>query len=92
MVDTALGQLPPCGHLHIAFNMNRPQAIGPLIIEEYGPYRMFIIYTVAGVVGFFVSYLAGVAFTLGASAAVCGLIGAASIMEKAGRRLWGYRL
>ncbi len=51
--------------------------IAPLIIQEYGPYRMFLFYTLGGVGGYLVSYVAGVAFTLGASAAVCGLIGAA---------------
>jgi len=37
---------------------------------------MFVIYTLGGVSGFGVSYLAGIPFTIGASAAVCGLIGA----------------
>ena len=37
---------------------------------------MFIIYTLGGIFGFAVSVLAGVPFTIGASAAVCGLIGA----------------
>ena len=36
---------------------------------------MFTIYTLGGVIGFVVSYLVGVPFTIGASAAVCGLIG-----------------
>ena len=51
--------------------------LAPFIIREYGTYRMAIIYTVGGVLGFAVSYLAGVMFTIGASAAVCSLIGAA---------------
>jgi rhomboid protease GluP len=38
--------------------------------------RLISLYTLGGVIGFFVSYLAGVQFTLGASAAVCSLIGA----------------
>lgn len=38
---------------------------------------MVVIYTLSGMCGFLVSYLAGVGFTIGASAAVCGLIGAA---------------
>jgi rhomboid protease GluP len=37
---------------------------------------MFSIYTLGGVIGYVVSYLAGVPFTIGASAAVCSLIGA----------------
>jgi rhomboid protease GluP len=36
---------------------------------------MFVIYTLGGVCGYLVSYAAGVQFTIGASAAVCGLAG-----------------
>ena len=62
--------------LHIIFNMLVLRQIGGLAAREYGPYRMFVIYFLSGVAGFGVSYLAGVRFTIGASAAVCGLIGA----------------
>lgn len=65
------------GILHIVFNMIAFRQISPLIVREYGIYRMFIIYTLSGCLGFFISYLAGVPFTIGASASVCGLIGAA---------------
>lgn len=65
------------GILHILFNMIALNQIGPLIIQEYGGYRMLIVYTLGGVFGYFLSYLAGVPFTIGASAAVCSLIGAA---------------
>ncbi|MBI5557060.1 MAG: rhomboid family intramembrane serine protease [Deltaproteobacteria bacterium] len=63
--------------LHIIFNMIALQQIGPLIIREYGLYRMFAIYTLGGVAGFILSFLAGIPFTIGASAAVCSLVGAA---------------
>jgi len=65
------------GILHILFNMMALRQIGPLIIREYGPYRMVVLYTAGGVLGYVASYVAGVRFTIGASAAVCGLIGAA---------------
>lgn len=65
------------GILHILFNMIALKQITPFVISEYGVYRMFILYTLGGVTGFWISYLAGVTFTIGASAAVCGLIGAA---------------
>jgi rhomboid protease GluP len=68
--------------LHILFNMMALRQIGPLIIQEYGGYRMFAIYTIGGIGGFLVSYFAGVSFTIGASAAVCGLIGAAIFYGK----------
>jgi len=64
------------GILHILFNMLAFRQLGSLVLQEYGVYRMVILYTVGGVFGFWVSYLAGVPFTIGASAAVCSLIGA----------------
>ena len=64
------------GILHILFNMFALRYLGFLVIEEYGAYRMFIIYTLGGIIGFVVSYLAGVQLTIGASAGICGLMGA----------------
>lgn len=64
------------GILHIFFNMAAFRQLAVLVGREYGAARMFIIYTVGGVAGFGLSYMAGVAFTIGASAAVCSLIGA----------------
>lgn len=62
--------------LHILFNMLVLRQIAVLAAREYGPARLFVIYTLGGVAGFLVSYLAGVAYTIGASAAVCALMGA----------------
>ena len=75
--------------LHIVFNMMWVRQLGPPTAEIYGPGRMVIVYTVAGVVGFFLSSLAGeflgwmpILFlrgagqTLGASASIFGLLGA----------------
>ena len=64
------------GLLHLFFNMMALRQIAPLVSGEFGPSRMFIIYTLSGVAGYLVSCLAGVLFTIGASASVCGLIGA----------------
>jgi rhomboid protease GluP len=64
------------GLLHILFNMIALRQIAPLVIREFGPHRMVILYFLTGIIGFLVSYLAGVELTIGASAAVCGLIGA----------------
>ncbi len=64
------------GVFHILFNMIAFKQLAPLVIQEYGGYRTVIIYTFSGVLGFVVSYFAGIAFTIGASAAVCGLMGA----------------
>jgi rhomboid protease GluP len=62
--------------LHIFFNMAALRQLGLLVAREYGVYRMFIIYTLGGIIGFFISYLAAVSWTIGASAAVCSLAGA----------------
>ena len=64
------------GLLHIFFNMAALRQLGSLAAREYGGSRMFIIYTAGGVFGFLISYLAGVSLTIGASAGVCGLVGA----------------
>ena len=73
--------------LHILFNMLWVRQLGPATAEVFGAGRMVIIYTIAGVVGFFMSstmgyllpgvpLLGGADFTLGASASVFGLLGA----------------
>ena len=64
------------GLLHILFNMMALRQLGPLVAREFGTHRMFAIYTIGGVLGFFISFLAGIPFTIGASAALCSLIGA----------------
>ncbi|HKV98284.1 MAG TPA: rhomboid family intramembrane serine protease [Vicinamibacterales bacterium] len=75
------------GLLHILFNMIWIRQLAPAVAELYGPGRMIIIYTVAGAVGFalssiagyylwFLPFLAGAQFTVGASAAIFGLLGA----------------
>jgi rhomboid protease GluP len=62
--------------LHILFNMIALLQLAPLVSREYGEHRMVIIYTLAGVAGYVLSIIAGVQLTLGASAAICGLLGA----------------
>ena len=70
------------GLLHLAFNMFALRQILPLIVGEYGPSRAFVLYTLTGVAGFVVSYWAGIPLTIGASASLCGLIGAALYFGK----------
>ncbi len=64
------------GLLHIVFNMLAFRNLSELILQEYGPYRMIVLFTLTSVCGFATSYLFGVRLTIGASAAVCGFIGA----------------
>ena len=47
------------GVLHILFNMLWVRQLGPATADIYGPGRMIIIYTIAGVVGFTLSSLGG---------------------------------
>lgn len=64
------------GILHILFNMIAFSQVAPAVAREYGRDRFLIIYSLGGIAGFYISYLAGVQFTIGASAAVCSLLGA----------------
>jgi len=64
------------GVLHILFNMMALAQLGPFILREFGFHRFLNIYILAGVVGYAVSVFFGVPFTIGASASLCGLIGA----------------
>ena len=63
--------------LHIFFNMMWVRQLGPVVEELFGPFRLFIIFTVAGVVGFLFSVFMGSTFTLGASGSIFGLLAAA---------------
>ena len=78
--------------LHILFNMIALRQIAPLVIREFGPHRMVILYLLTGIIGFLVSYLAGVALTIGASAAVCGLIGASLYYGKSRGGIYGHTI
>jgi rhomboid protease GluP len=75
------------GALHILFNMMWVRQLAPATADLYGPGRMVVIYTVAGVSGFALSsfagaylpdllFLRGGQFTVGASAPIFGLLGA----------------
>jgi rhomboid protease GluP len=64
------------GIFHLFFNMAALWQLGPFVLHEFGFNRFIVIYTVTGMAGFFLSYLAGIPFTIGASASICGLIGA----------------
>jgi rhomboid protease GluP len=74
---------------HILFNMMALIQLAPVVMREYGSRRMLVIYTLGGVFGFWVSYLAGVQLTLGASAAVCALIGSLLYYGKSRSGIYG---
>ncbi len=64
------------GILHIVFNMMALYQLGPFVLREFGFHRFISLYIITGICGFAVSVLFGVPFTIGASANICGLIGA----------------
>jgi len=80
------------GLLHIFFNMAALRQLSAVVIREFGIRRMFAIYTLGGVAGFGVSYLAGVGLTIGASAGVCGLVGAILFFGKSRGGAYGTAL
>ncbi len=63
------------GILHLVFNMMALRQIAPCVTREYGNSRMLVIYTLGGIAGYLFSWSVGVQFTVGASAALCSLIG-----------------
>ena len=77
------------GILHIAFNMMALRNLAPLVVREFGVYRMFSIYSFSNVIGFLVSYLAGVPLTIGASTGIFGLVGALLYFGKSRGGVYG---
>lgn len=63
--------------LHIIFNMMWVRQLGPVVEDLFGPYRLFVIFTVAGATGFIASSIMGSTLTLGASGSIFGLLAAA---------------
>ena len=80
------------GLLHIFFNMAALRQLAAVVNREFGVYRMFVIYTLSGIFGFLISYLAGISLTIGASASVCGLIGALLYYGKSRGGIYGRTL
>lgn len=62
--------------LHILFNMLWIRQLLPATARLYGVGKMLLIYVVSGTIGFILSTLSGHQLTLGASAAVFGLLAA----------------
>jgi len=75
--------------LHIIFNMLALRTVAPLVMREFGLFRMFSIYTISGAAGFFLSYVGNVYMTIGASSGLCGLIGALLYFGKSRGGVWG---
>ncbi len=80
------------GLLHILFNMIAFSQLAPRVVREFGAHRTLAIYTIGGIAGYVVSYRAGVAFTIGASGAICALIGALLYYGKSRGGIYGQAL
>src|SRR5258706_13608934 len=63
------------GLIHIGFNMMSLMQLGPALEVLYGSARYLFLYVVTGALGFMASALTG-HFSIGASGALLGLIGA----------------
>ena len=75
--------------LHILFNMLALRTLAPLTVKEFGLYRMLSIYILSGAAGFLLSCIGGVPLTIGASAGLCGLIGALFYFGRSRGGIWG---
>lgn len=64
------------GILHLFFNMMALRQLAPFVLDAFGLHRFLILYLWTGFAGFSLSCFAGIPFTIGASASICGLIGA----------------
>jgi len=64
------------GLLHIFFNLMCIRQLGPAATQAYGPARAFVIFSVAGAVGFVVSDFASASPSISASGSIFGLLAA----------------
>jgi rhomboid protease GluP len=86
------------GILHILFNMLWIRSLGPETQRCYGPVRFFVIWTVAGALGFFLSDLRPGSISLGASGSIFGLLAALIVYGRSvgdvhiTRQLWQWAI
>lgn len=94
------------GLLHIGFNLYWIRILAPETAELYGAGRMVIVYTISSItgflassaVGYFLPFLGGAGFTVGASAPILGLLGALVYYGRrtgsstVGRQAWYYAI
>lgn len=63
------------GIIHFVMNSLALAALGPLAEEEYGTERFAVVYLASGIFGAVVSQRLGGVWSVGASGAICGLLG-----------------
>lgn len=64
------------GAMHIGFNLYALAIVGPIVEQWYGSSRATVIYVLTGIASMVVSHLVSPGFSVGASGAIMGLIGA----------------
>jgi len=62
--------------LHIFFNLMWTRQLAPHVEEFFGTSRLILIFTFSGVLGFLISNVFGIPYTIGASGSIFGLLGA----------------
>ena len=75
--------------LHIGFNMYALNAFGAGLERRYGHGRFLLLYILSGFAGTVFSFLFSSAYSIGASGAIFGLIGAEGIFLYQNRKLFG---
>ena len=75
--------------LHIAFNMYALFALGPQLERFYGHGRFLLLYLLGGFAGNVASFLLSPEYSLGASTAIFGLIGAQGVFLYRHRKMFG---
>ena len=75
--------------LHIGFNMYALYAFGISLERRYGHGRFLLLYILSGFAGTVFSFLFSSAYSIGASGAIFGLIGAEGIFLVQNRKLFG---
>ena len=77
--------------LHIGFNMYALNVFGASLERRYGHGRFLLLYILGGFAGAVFSFLFSPAYSIGASGAIFGLIGAEGIFLYKNRELFGSR-
>jgi rhomboid protease GluP len=74
---------------HILFNMYALIIFGPTLERYFGRWRFLILYVLAGFTGNVLSFLLSSGYSVGASTAIFGLVGAEGIFLYQNRKLFG---
>lgn len=77
--------------LHILFNMYALYVIGIGLERHFGHWRYFLLYMLGGFTGNVLSFLLSSGYSIGASTAIFGLIGAEGVFLYQNRQLYGRR-